>query len=60
MSTNKVESRTVANAAPSFADQDENTNTRTRIEVTRSVNENAGAGTPVGSRCRHLTVTAMC
>ena len=48
VTTNKVETRTVANAAPSFADQDENANTRTVIEVTRSVAENSGKGIPVG------------
>ena len=48
VTTNRVEARTVANAAPSFADQDEDTTSPDTIEVSRKVAENAGKGSGVG------------
>ena len=48
VSASRVEARTVANAAPSFAEQDDDPTDRTVIEVSREVNENAGKGSPVG------------
>ncbi len=48
VTVNRVEARTVANAAPSFADQDDNTASPDTIEVSRSVGENAAAGAAVG------------
>ena len=48
---NMVEARTVANAAPSFEDQDDDNNTDSAVEgiqVNRSVNENADIGSSVG------------
>ena len=49
---NAVEARTVANAAPSFKDQDDNDpqneQTPAGIQINRTVNENAEAGSPIG------------
>ena len=47
VSDNRVEAKTLANAAPSFADQDEDEKTP-YIEVFRSVAENTAAGIPIG------------
>ena len=46
VSANRVEARTLSNAAPSFADQDDDKSTP-YIEVVRSVAENAAAGTTI-------------
>ena len=48
---NKVEARTVANAAPSFKDQDDDNNGDTAVpgtQVNRKVDENSEKGTPIG------------
>ena len=48
---NKVEARTVANAAPSFKDQDDDDNGTTAVEgiqVNRKINEKLRCGHPVG------------
>ena len=47
VTTNRVEARTVANAPPSFADQDDDTTTDD-IEVGREVAENSAEGAAVG------------
>ena len=47
VSENRVEARTLANAAPSFADQDEDT-TAAGVQVTRSMNEETAEGVSVG------------
>ena len=47
VSDNRVEARTLANAAPSFAGQDEDDST-SQIEVSRSVAENTEVGRTVG------------
>ena len=47
VSANRVEARTLSNAAPSFADQDNDRNTP-YIDVARSVAENAAVGMNVG------------
>ena len=47
VTANKVEAKTVANAAPSFADQDDDTTTDD-IEVGRGVAENSSEGAGVG------------
>ena len=47
VSENRVEARTLSNAAPSFAGQDEVQGTP-YIDITRSVAENAGVGMDVG------------
>ena len=47
VSANRVEARTLFNAAPSFAGQDEDGDTL-HIDVSRSVAENTAAGMPVG------------
>ena len=44
---NTVEARTVANAQPSFEDQDDN-DTTTGVQADREVNENADVGSAVG------------
>ena len=49
VSANRVEAKTLSNAAPSFAGQDRNRNTP-YIDVTRSVAENTAVGRPVGRR----------
>ena len=48
VTTSKVEARTVANAAPSFAGQDDNKGTRNYVDVARSVSENSPVGSGVG------------
>ena len=48
VSANRVEARTLANAAPSFADQDED-GTTPYIDVYRSVAENTPVGTALGA-----------
>ena len=48
VSANVVEARTLSNAAPSFAEQDEDEDTP-YIEVTRSVAENTATSTAIGS-----------
>ena len=48
VSDNRVEARTVANASPSFSDQDEIKTTRTYVDVSRSVGENTAVGGNVG------------
>ena len=47
VSARRVEARTLANAAPSFADQDEDENTA-YIDITRSIPENTPEGTVLG------------
>ena len=47
VSANRVEARTLFNAAPSFAGQDDDEATP-HIDVARSVSENTAAGMPVG------------
>ena len=47
VSANRVEPRTLSNAAPSLASQDDDEDTP-YIEVSRSVDENSPVGTPVG------------
>ena len=47
VSANVVEAKTLSNAAPSFADQDDDEDTP-YIEVTRSVAENTAVGTAIG------------
>ena len=49
VSANRVEAKTLSNAAPSFADQDRDKDTP-YIDVTRSVAENTAVGRPVGRR----------
>ncbi len=48
VSANRVEARTLSNAAPSFADQDDDLSTP-YIDVLRSVAENTIVGMPVGA-----------
>ena len=53
MTTNMVEAKTVANAAPSFKDQDDNdpadsATTPAGIQINRTVDENAAAGSSIG------------
>ena len=48
VSENRVEGRTVANAAPSFSDQDEDDESRIYVDVSRSVGENTDVGGNVG------------
>ena len=48
VSANVVEARTLSNAAPSFADQDDDETTPPYIEVARSVAENTAVGTAIG------------
>ncbi len=48
VSANRVEPRTLANAAPTFADQDGDQATP-YVDIARSVEENATVGTPIGS-----------
>ena len=47
VSANRVEARTLSNAAPSFADQDDDEDTP-YIDVARSIEENAAVGRPIG------------
>ena len=47
VTANRVEARTLSNAAPSLAGQDDDEDTP-YIEVSRSIAENAAVGTPVG------------
>ena len=47
VSANRVEAKTTANAAPSFADQDEDEDA-TYIDIARSVPENTAVGRPIG------------
>ena len=47
VAANKVEERTLANAAPSFAGQDDNT-TATGTQVNRSMDENTAVGVNIG------------
>ena len=47
MSANPVEAKTLSNAAPSFADQDNDEDT-SYIDVDRSVPENTAVGRPIG------------
>ena len=47
VTANRVEARTLSNAAPSLTSQDDNEDTP-YIEVSRSVDENSPAGTPIG------------
>ena len=47
VSSNRVEPRTPANAAPSFADQDGDASTP-YVDIVRSVAENTAAGIPIG------------
>ena len=53
VSTYRVEAKTLANAAPSFAEQDEDEDT-TYIEVSRSVDENTAPGTAIGEQVTAL------
>ena len=55
VSANRVEAKTLSNAAPSFAEQDDDEATP-YIEVARSVEENTAAGTAVGSAVSALDV----
>ena len=48
VSANRVEPRTLANAAPTFADQDGD-ETTPYVDIARSVEENAAVGTPIGT-----------
>ena len=48
VSANRVEARTLSNAAPTFADQDGD-DTTPYIDIARSVDENAALGTPIGT-----------
>ena len=48
VSAYRVEARTLANAAPTFADQDGD-ETTPYVDVDRSVEENTAVGTPIGS-----------
>ena len=48
VTANRVEARTAANAAPSFAGQDLVPTSRNYVDVTRSVDENSPVGTSVG------------
>ena len=47
VTSNRVEARTLSNAAPSFAEQDDDEDTP-YIDVARSVDENSAVGSPVG------------
>ena len=62
---NAVEARTVANAAPSFKDQDDNdpqnaNTTPAGIQINRTVDENSEAGSPVGKPVPPPTPTTTC
>ena len=48
VSVYRVEAKTLSNAAPSFADQDDDDETTPYIEVARSVAENTAVGTAIG------------
>ena len=48
VSSNRVEGRTVANAAPSFAGQDQLEGTAEYVDITRTVTENTAVGSNIG------------